>query len=209
MNQTHLDKICNHFGVSITDITKVTEWEQIFHVVVKGIGSRFLSKSVVYELGDKSLFDGYNVISSKKWCLYNLKFLNRLQLRSLCMLLGIESNGTKDNLIKRIKNTVEVMVVLSPYANEFYQFSKHYQACDPDDLTIPLTIREINKRFMRKHKAYELRTLCNQVGLRSKHHKLETKTQMSHKLFSWFDNCLKRREFEYQAAIAVRNKCTV
>ena len=205
MTQLHLARICNHFGVTIKDITKITEWHAVFHVVVKGIGSRFVSKAVVYQLGDKSLFDEYNVITPKKWCLYNLKFLNRIQLRSLCMLLGVESNGIKDTLLKRIENTVKVVTVLTPYANEIYQFSKYYKPCDEDDLTMPLTLREINNRFMREHSSYELKTLCVQAGL-SSNKTQETKRQLSHKLFCWFDNCLKRKEIEFKAAIAIRNR---
>lgn len=208
MTQSHLDRICNHFGVSITDITKVTEWYAVFHVVVKVIGSRFVSKAVVYEVGNKSLFDEYNVISPEKWCLYNLKFLTRLQLRSLCCLLGVASNGAKHTLITRIKNTIKVMVVLTPYVEEIYQFIQHYKPCDPDDLTMPLTLQAINNRFMRKHKQQELKTLCIQAGL-SLNNTQETKRQLSHKLFTWFDNCLERKQTEYKLAIALRNKATV
>ena len=207
MDQQHLDKICAHFKVRLTEITKLTEWHNVFHVVVKGIGSRFISKAVVYNQGDHRLFNKFRTLDSSKWCLYNLKFLNRLQLRSLCCLLGIESNGTRKNISARIKNTVEVMAVLTPYTDEIYQFTKHYKPCDPDDLTIPLTVREINKRFIKQHKAKELRTLCNQIGLCSDRiPQRESKQQLSHKLFSWFNNCLVRREIEFQAAITLSKK---
>lgn len=197
--------IATHFGVTLKEIIKLTEFYSVFHVVVKGIGSRFVSKAVVYRVGSKDIFNRFRVNSPKEWCLYNLKFLNRLQLRSLCMLLGVESNGDRDNLIKRIKNTVAVLVVIKPYANELYQFIQHYKSFDQDDLTIPLTIQAINKRFIREHKHTELRLLCIQAGLSSDYHQ-ETKQQLSHKLFCWFDNCLVRKQQEFKTANAIANR---
>ena len=56
------------------------------------------------------------------------------------------------------------MVELSPYVREIYEFRKHYESNNPDDMTMHLTIKEINRRFIQDYKVKELRALCDRVS---------------------------------------------
>ena len=100
--------IAKYLDIEPSQITKIEEWQNIFFVVISEIGTRFISKSIVYKNGDKVIFRRFVTNKVQKWNLFDLKFLSLKQLQSLCILLACSTSGTKIKLINRLKDIVKV-----------------------------------------------------------------------------------------------------
>ena len=199
LTQQNIDRVAAHYNVATTAIKRIQEWKKVFHVIITGIGSRFLSKSVVYKSGDILPFKAFLKSKVQDWCLYNLKFLSLKHLQSLCNILGIAHSGTKAKLIDRITNLVQVRTVVDPYLKPYKDFERTYQRRDYNDMRKHDFWHSEVSRFASDYKGKQLKAMCKQIKTSTCG---GTKRAMACKLMSYINSCLVRGMANYQQALA-------
>lgn len=199
LTQQNIARVAAHYNVAITAIKRIQEWQKVFHVIITGIGSRFLSKTVVYKSGDILPFKAFLKSKVQDWCLYNLKFLSLKHLQSLCNILGIAHSGTKAKLIDRITNLIEVRLTVDSYLKPFKDFEKTYQPLDYNDMRKHDFWHSEVSRFASDYKGKQLKAMCRKIKASTCG---GTKRAMAGSLMSSINSCLARGMANYQQALS-------
>ena len=180
--KTIIKNIAAHFSIDYSRLVKIEEWQNNFLVVVKGIGARFVSKTVAFKKVSASIFNRFIKSHVSVWNTWDLKLLRSIELQSLCLLLGCPKSGTKQQMIARIKTILHVRLIVTPFAKK-ENLDRWEQA------------KLIAQNF--KHK--QLKSFCKMVRTFAP----SNKVGMGNALINWLFNSIARGQRAYKDALTM------
>ncbi len=173
INFNDLKKLASHLNIKASKIN-VQEWATVLFV-----NGRFVSKRIVYANGDNRVFKRFIKSHASNWNLFDLKLLNKVQLQTISVLLGIPKSGTKQVIINRIKAIVPIRLMVASFMKLAGEETAKLQA--------------LSSSFLGR----ELRTFCRTVRTYAPGNKYG----MASSLFNWLKGCLRMGQQAYSEMI--------